>query len=135
MHGGKCGENPGGIRNLADFHENGIRTGLKKPGVRYEIVIMVRRYDSGNLHRVFCVNRVLLYDDLYINFWIAKRIPEPFGEILKVCNPVAFLIASMRDALLYGQAPSWELLLLWGFISLILIALGHLQYIVMRMHM
>lgn len=55
---------------------------------------------------------------------IAKRIPEPFGEILEVCNPVAFLIASMRDALLYGQAPSWELLLLWGFISLILIALG-----------
>lgn len=55
---------------------------------------------------------------------IAKRIPEPFGEILEVCNPVAFLIASMRDALLYGQAPSWELLILWGFISLILIALG-----------
>lgn len=55
---------------------------------------------------------------------VAKRMPEPFGDILEVCNPVAFLLASMRKALLYGQAPSWELLLLWGFISIILIALG-----------
>lgn len=55
---------------------------------------------------------------------ISKRIPQPFGEILEDCNPVAFLISSMRNALLYGQAPSWKLLILWGFFSLVLTALG-----------
>lgn len=55
---------------------------------------------------------------------ISNRIPEPFGEIVEDCNPVAFLIASMRNAMLYGQAPSWALLALWGFISVVLIALG-----------
>lgn len=55
---------------------------------------------------------------------IAKRFPAPFGQMLEQYNPVAFLIASMRKALLYGQPPSWELLLFWGFISLGLIALG-----------
>lgn len=55
---------------------------------------------------------------------ISKRIPEPFGEILENFNPVAFLISSIRNALLYGQAPSLDLLILWTFVSTILIALG-----------
>lgn len=55
---------------------------------------------------------------------IASRFPKPFGDLLERYNPVAFLIASMRKALLYGQAPSWGLLLFWGFVSLGLIALG-----------
>lgn len=55
---------------------------------------------------------------------ISKRIPEPFGQMIEYCNPVAFLIASMRNALLYGQTPSFFLLGLWGFLSLVLIALG-----------
>lgn len=55
---------------------------------------------------------------------VAKRIPQPFGELLEQYNPLAFLIAAMRNALLYGQAPSWELLLFWGFVSMVLIALG-----------
>lgn len=55
---------------------------------------------------------------------IAKRFPAPFGEIMEHYNPVAFLIASMRKVLLYGQPPSWGLLLFWGFVSLCLIALG-----------
>lgn len=55
---------------------------------------------------------------------IAKRFPQPFGDLLERYNPVAFLIAAMRKVLLYGQAPSWGLLLFWGFVSLGLIALG-----------
>ena len=55
---------------------------------------------------------------------ISKRIPEPFGEILENFNPVAFLISSIRNALLYGQAPSLDLLILWTFVSTILIASG-----------
>lgn len=55
---------------------------------------------------------------------VSKRIPAPFGEVIEMCNPVAFLISSMRKVLLYGEAISWPLLLLWTGISIILIALG-----------
>ncbi len=55
---------------------------------------------------------------------VANRIPAPFGTMLEVCNPVAYLISTMRNALLYGIAPSWGLLGLWGVISVVLIALG-----------
>lgn len=59
-----------------------------------------------------------------IFYSIAKRVPAPFGEVIENFNPVAFLIAAMRKVLLYGQAPSFGLLVVWGFLSLILIALG-----------
>lgn len=55
---------------------------------------------------------------------ISNRVPAPFGEILEVCNPIALLIASMRNALLYGLTPSWEILGVWGLISVVLAALG-----------
>lgn len=55
---------------------------------------------------------------------VSKRIPAPFGEIIELCNPIAYLISSMRNALLYGNTPRWELLFFWGGISIILMALG-----------
>lgn len=55
---------------------------------------------------------------------VAKRIPEPFGELIVRLNPVAFLISSMRDAVLYQTAPPAGLLILWGVLSVMLIALG-----------
>lgn len=55
---------------------------------------------------------------------VEKRIPEPFGELLEKYNPVAFLIASARGALLYGQAPDWALMGMWLAVSFVLIVLG-----------
>ena len=55
---------------------------------------------------------------------ISKRIPEPFGAILESFNPVACIISSVRNTLIYNSAPTYSLLAIWGFISLILIALG-----------
>lgn len=55
---------------------------------------------------------------------IGNRMPEPFGSILEQYNPVAFFIAAIRNALLYGQAPDWGILGLWTFVSAVLIALG-----------
>ena len=55
---------------------------------------------------------------------VAKRVPAPYGAILECVNPVAFCIASMRNALLYGQAPSLLLLLIWGVVSVVLAAVG-----------
>ncbi len=55
---------------------------------------------------------------------VAKRIPEPFGELMEKYNPVAFLISSMRGAVLYGQAPDGVLLGMWAVVSLVLISMG-----------
>ena len=55
---------------------------------------------------------------------ISNRVPAPFGELLEKFNPIAYLISSMRGALLYGQAPEWGFMGLWAFVSMILIALG-----------
>ena len=55
---------------------------------------------------------------------VAKRIPEPFGELLERYNPVAFLISTMRDVLLYGKTPDWMMMGMWFMVSLVLIVLG-----------
>lgn len=55
---------------------------------------------------------------------VAKRIPEPFGAILESFNPVAFIMSSARNVLMYRTAPAYGLLAVWTLISLILIALG-----------
>lgn len=48
----------------------------------------------------------------------------PLDVIAVRVNPVAFLLASMRGALLYGQTPHRKILVLWFVISLLLSALG-----------
>ena len=55
---------------------------------------------------------------------VGKRIPAPFGELMEKYNPIAFLISSMRGALLYGQAPDWMMLGMWTLVSLLLTMVG-----------
>lgn len=54
---------------------------------------------------------------------IETRIPQ-FGALLNKLNPVAFLITSMRQSLIYGETPDWTLLLIWLFVSVLLVLLG-----------
>lgn len=55
---------------------------------------------------------------------VYKRLPEPINEVVIRCNPIAFLLSSMRDCILYGQTPARKLLLVWFIIGLILSAIG-----------
>ena len=55
---------------------------------------------------------------------VGKRIPAPFGELMEKYNPIAFLISSMRGALLYGKAPDWMMLGMWTLVSLLLTMVG-----------
>lgn len=55
---------------------------------------------------------------------VAKRIPEPFGDVLESFNPLALFMSSMRSAILYCEAPRIWIIAVWTLISLILIALG-----------
>lgn len=58
-------------------------------------------------------------------FWnIMTRLPAPYNVWVGKCNPVAFLLSSMRDCVLYGKVPHRKLLLLWFFIGLAISALG-----------
>lgn len=54
---------------------------------------------------------------------IEKRIAG-WGILLNRYNPVAFLLSSMRNCLIYGQTPHRKLLLFWFAISLIVAILG-----------
>lgn len=55
---------------------------------------------------------------------IAKRIPAPFGPVLEKSNPIAFLIAEMRNVVIYGQTPDWQILILWCAVSVLLVWVG-----------
>lgn len=55
---------------------------------------------------------------------VAKRIPAPFGELMEKYNPVAFLISSMRGALLYGRAPDLVMMGVWTVLSMALTIFG-----------
>ncbi|MBQ1281646.1 MAG: ABC transporter permease [Oscillospiraceae bacterium] len=54
---------------------------------------------------------------------IEKKIPQ-IGTLLNRANPLAFLMTSMRNCMLYSSTPHRKLLLLWFVISLALSILG-----------
>lgn len=77
--------------------------------------------DLGNVLRIAL--RLVFY--LTGVFWnIAERLPAPYNSYIGKGNPIAFLITSMRQCVLYGQAPHRKLLLVWFLIGLVLCILG-----------
>ncbi len=73
------------------------------------------------------ITGILLTMMMYLTgtfYAVAKRIPAPFGTMLERCNPIAFLIAEMRNVVLYEETLDWMLLLLWCMISVVLIGIG-----------
>ncbi|MBO5153809.1 MAG: ABC transporter permease [Eubacterium sp.] len=54
---------------------------------------------------------------------IGKNYPE-LATILGKWNPVAYLISSIRNALIYNQSPNWKWILIWLVISLLLCMAG-----------
>ena len=58
-------------------------------------------------------------------FWdIMKRLPEPYNIYVCRVNPIAFLISSMRNCVIYCQTPHRKLILLWFCIGLLISILG-----------
>lgn len=73
------------------------------------------------------ITEILLRMLVYLTgtfYSVAKRIPAPYGEILEKINPMAYLIAELRNVLLYGEAASWKMLVTWGGAALIMLVLG-----------
>ena len=58
-------------------------------------------------------------------FWnITSKLPAPYGEIICKINPVAFLLSSMRDSILYGRTPDLLLLFVWLIVGLLISIAG-----------
>ena len=72
---------------------------------------------------VSIVLRLLLYlTGIFCD--IMKRLPAPYNMYVCRLNPIAFLISSMRDCVIYGQAPHRKLMLAWFLIGCLISALG-----------
>ena len=74
--------------------------------------------------------------DLFLRLWfflsgifysleskLGEKHPE-IADILTNWNPMALILHDMRNALLYGQAPNWIALLVWGIVGLLLTVIG-----------
>lgn len=57
-------------------------------------------------------------------FYSMKRFPKPFDVLLGSFNPMAFLMNSMRDVLLYGTMPNWPVYFGWLCVSLVMSGIG-----------
>ena len=55
---------------------------------------------------------------------IATKVPEPYNDILLCCNPIAFLITSFRNGLLYCQGVNVWVLAIWFVIGIVLSIIG-----------
>ncbi|RHR52123.1 polysaccharide ABC transporter [Clostridium sp. AF18-27] len=65
-----------------------------------------------------CLRLIFYMTGIFYN--VETRIPAPYGEMLTKGNPMAFLLQSMRGAMLYGKTPHRKLLLFWLLVSLML---------------
>lgn len=59
-----------------------------------------------------------------IFYQIDKRVPVPYSFTLLLCNPMAFLIHSFRNALVYSTGVNIWILLLWFLIGIGLSVIG-----------
>lgn len=76
--------------------------------------------DLSNVTNI--VLKVLFYvTGIFYN--IEKRIPQ-WGALLNRYNPVAFLLSSMRQCLIYSATPHRKMLLFWLAVSLLLALAG-----------
>lgn len=59
-----------------------------------------------------------------IFYMITTRVPTPYNEILLNCNPLALIINSFRDVMLYNNNPHYLSLFMWLVIGILLSYIG-----------
>lgn len=68
------------------------------------------------------LNMLMFFSGVFYS--VETRLDAPFGAIVGIFNPVAFLMTSMRKAIMYHQCPDIPLLLVWTAVGLILSFMG-----------
>lgn len=59
-----------------------------------------------------------------IFYSIEKRVPSPYGHMLTIYNPMAYLITSLRNILLYQKQLTILPMMVWFFISILVAVSG-----------
>lgn len=77
-----------------------------------------------DLFNVVNIGLRLLFYITGIFYSVQTRLPDPFGEIVLKCNPLAYILDSLRRCLIYCQTPSRKLMLIWLAVSCLIAALG-----------
>ena len=80
-----------------------------------------------DLSNVITIALRLIFYMTGIMFSIDRRIGPKhpiLAELLGKCNPMAFVISSLRNCLLYGETPARKILLIWMGIGVLLSLIG-----------
>lgn len=77
-----------------------------------------------DLSNVSAIGIKMLFYLTGIFYNVETRMPKPYGNLLVNYNPIAFLLDSMRKAMLYGTAPHKKLLFFWLLVGLLISFLG-----------
>ena len=59
-----------------------------------------------------------------IFYSIGNKFPAPYNDILLKIHPIALLIDMLRNCTIYCKSISWEMLLIWFLVSVVLSLLG-----------
>ena len=59
-----------------------------------------------------------------IFYSIENKVPDPYGHLLTLYNPIAFLITTIRNSILYQTADKLIPLFIWLIVAIILAAMG-----------
>ncbi len=68
------------------------------------------------------LNMLFYFNGIFYS--VGDAIPRPVGPMLEVANPLAFLIAQMRNALMYERGLSFDGMICWGTLSVVLALVG-----------
>ena len=55
---------------------------------------------------------------------VVKRVPKPYNKYMLNGNPMALMIHSMRNCILYEKMPQMKMLLIWLAVSTVLAVIG-----------
>lgn len=77
--------------------------------------------DLAHVTGIF-LNMMMYFTGIF--FSIENCVPEPFCSVLGIGNPVAFLLTSTREAVMYKTTPDLLILGIWFVIALVLSAVG-----------
>lgn len=77
-----------------------------------------------DLANVVTVVLKLLFYLTGIFFSIYKRVPYPYSSLLLKCNPMALIVDSMRQVLIYQSMPDWGPVIVWFIIGVVLSVVG-----------
>lgn len=77
-----------------------------------------------DLSNLVTVGMRLIFYMSGIFYSISNRVSEPYSALLEKCNPVAFIIAELRNVMLYKTHPDLVTLGIWFVIGCILTMVG-----------